>query len=61
MKKKLSILGGGESGYGAAVLAMKQGYDVFLSDKGNLKDKYRLASNSKKDNTQKSAFLPLTK
>jgi UDP-N-acetylmuramoylalanine--D-glutamate ligase len=41
MKKKLSILGGGESGYGAAVLAMKQGYDVFLSDKGNLKDKYR--------------------
>jgi UDP-N-acetylmuramoylalanine--D-glutamate ligase len=41
MKKKLTILGGGESGYGAAVLAMKQGYDVFLSDKGNLKDKYR--------------------
>lgn len=41
MKKRLVILGGGESGYGAAVLGVKQGYDVFLSDKGMLKDKYR--------------------
>ena len=40
MKKKLSILGGGESGYGAAVLAMKHGYDVFLSDKGKIAEKY---------------------
>ncbi len=34
MNNKLVILGGGESGMGAAVLAKKQGYDVFLSDAG---------------------------
>lgn len=36
MSRKLVILGGGESGTGAAILAKKQGYDVFLSDKGQL-------------------------
>ena len=41
MKKRLVILGGGESGVGAALLAQQQGYDVFLSDGGNLKDYYR--------------------
>ena len=41
MKKRLVILGGGESGVGAALLAQQQGYDVFLSDGGNLKDNYR--------------------
>lgn len=41
MKKRLVILGGGESGVGAAVLASKEGYDVFLSDGGALKDNYR--------------------
>ncbi|HVU56743.1 MAG TPA: UDP-N-acetylmuramoyl-L-alanine--D-glutamate ligase [Puia sp.] len=41
MKKRLVILGGGESGVGAAVLAAKEGYDVFLSDGGPLKDDYR--------------------
>ncbi len=41
MKKTIVILGGGESGMGAAVLAMKQGFEVFLSDKGSLKEKYR--------------------
>lgn len=39
--KRLVILGGGESGVGAAVLAQKKGYDVFLSDKGKIKDKYK--------------------
>ncbi|HQB23217.1 MAG TPA: UDP-N-acetylmuramoyl-L-alanine--D-glutamate ligase [Bacteroidales bacterium] len=34
MNNKLVILGGGESGVGAAVLAKKQGFDVFLSDSG---------------------------
>lgn len=34
MDNRLVILGGGESGVGAAVLAKKQGYDVFLSDSG---------------------------
>ena len=35
------ILGGGESGVGAALLAKKQGYDVFLSDGSSLKEMYR--------------------
>lgn len=39
--KRLVILGGGESGVGAAVLGKKKGYEVFLSDKGKLKDKYK--------------------
>lgn len=38
---KLVILGGGESGVGAAILGRKLGYEVFLSDKGKLADKYR--------------------
>lgn len=39
--KRLVILGGGESGAGTAVLAKKKGFDVFLSDKGKIKDKYK--------------------
>jgi UDP-N-acetylmuramoylalanine--D-glutamate ligase len=41
MSKRLVILGGGESGVGAALLAKQQGYDVFLSDGSSLKDNYR--------------------
>ena len=41
MKKKIVILGAGESGAGSAVLAQKQGFDVFVSDKGQIKDKYK--------------------
>ena len=41
MSKKIAILGGGESGIGTAILAKKKGYQVFLSDKGKIKDKYR--------------------
>jgi UDP-N-acetylmuramoylalanine--D-glutamate ligase len=37
----LVILGGGESGYGAALLGKAKGFSVFLSDKGKLADKYR--------------------
>ena len=36
MNDRLVILGGGESGVGAAVLAQKKGYNVFLSDSGTL-------------------------
>lgn len=39
--EKIVVLGGGESGCGAAVLAQKQGFDVFLSDIGKIKDKYK--------------------
>jgi len=35
------ILGGGESGVGAAILASRRGYEVFVSDEGSLKAKYK--------------------
>jgi UDP-N-acetylmuramoylalanine--D-glutamate ligase len=41
MAERIVILGGGESGVGAAVLAASKGYEVFLSDAGKMKDKYR--------------------
>ena len=41
MKKRLVILGAGESGIGAAILAKQQGYDVFVSDGGTIKENYR--------------------
>jgi UDP-N-acetylmuramoylalanine--D-glutamate ligase len=41
MSQRLVILGGGESGVGAALLAQKQGYSVFVSDKGEIKKKYK--------------------
>ncbi|HEV7780882.1 MAG TPA: UDP-N-acetylmuramoyl-L-alanine--D-glutamate ligase [Chitinophagaceae bacterium] len=41
MAKRFVILGGGESGVGAALLAKQQGYDVFLSDGSSLKQEYR--------------------
>ena len=41
MRKRMVILGGGESGVGAALLAKLHGYEVFLSDSGSLKDQYK--------------------
>ena len=38
---KIVVLGGGESGFGAAYLAKKKGLDVFLSDKGVIKEEYK--------------------
>ena len=37
---KLVVLGGGESGVGAALLGRHLGYEVFLSDKGKLAESY---------------------
>jgi UDP-N-acetylmuramoylalanine--D-glutamate ligase len=39
--QRLVVLGGGESGVGTAILGKKQGYDVFVSDFGIIKDNYR--------------------
>ncbi len=39
--KKIAILGAAESGVGAAILAQKQGMDVFVSDMGSIKPKYK--------------------
>lgn len=41
MSKRVVILGGGESGTGAALLAKAKGFEVFVSDQGSIKDKYR--------------------
>ncbi|MDD3891474.1 MAG: UDP-N-acetylmuramoyl-L-alanine--D-glutamate ligase [Bacteroidales bacterium] len=38
---RIVVLGGGESGVGAAALAAMQGFDVFLSDMGSIKPKYK--------------------
>lgn len=39
--KKIAVLGGGESGVGAAILAQNKGFEVFLSDAGQLAEKHR--------------------
>ncbi len=41
MAHKLIILGAGESGIGAALLGKQQGYDVFVSEGGTIKDNYK--------------------
>lgn len=41
MNKKVVILGAGESGTGAALLAHAKGYDVFVSDSGSIADNYK--------------------
>src|ERR1044072_4391610 len=41
--KRLVILGAGESGVGAALLGKQQGWDVFVSDGGPIKDAFREA------------------
>lgn len=39
--KRLVVLGGGESGVGTAILGKKEGYEVFVSDFGKIKDNYK--------------------
>jgi len=41
MEQRIVVLGAGESGTGAAVLAKKQGFDVFVSDSGRIKTSYK--------------------
>lgn len=41
MNKRAVILGAAESGVGAAILARKHGFDVFVSDLGSIKEKYK--------------------
>ena len=41
IKRRLVVLGAGESGTGAAILAKDKGFDVFLSDSGTISPKYR--------------------
>jgi len=41
IQKRLVILGSGESGVGAAILGAKENYDVFVSDRGAIAEKYK--------------------
>ena len=40
--RHIAILGAGESGVGAAILAKKQGWNVFVSDFGKIKEEFKL-------------------
>ena len=40
-KQRIVILGAGESGVGTALLGISKGYEVFVSDKGNIKENYK--------------------
>lgn len=44
--KKIVVLGAGESGVGAAILAKQKGFEVFVSDKSEIKQKYKDELNS---------------
>ena len=46
--KKTVILGAGESGVGSAILAQKEGFQVFVSDKGKIQEKYKNVLNKYK-------------
>ena len=48
MRDRIVILGAGESGTGSAVLALKHGFDVFVSDLGEIKEKYMKVLDSNK-------------
>jgi len=39
--KRLVVLGGGESGVGTALLGKQKGFEIFVSDKGEIKEKYK--------------------
>ena len=59
--KRIVILGAGESGAGAAVLAKVKGFETFVSDMSAIKDKYKELLDShampgKKDTTPKNSF-----
>ena len=66
MTRRIAVLGGGESGVGAAVLAKVKGMDVWLSDFGNIADKYKArldeySINWEDATTPRSASLPPTR
>ena len=50
MNERIVILGGGESGVGAAILAQQKGYEVFLSDGSSLASERRRTLKSQKIN-----------
>ena len=55
--KKIVILGAGESGAGAAVLAKKEGFDVFVSDMSKIANSWTTTRLSgRKDSIQKRRF-----
>ena len=55
MNERIVILGGGESGVGAAILAQQKGYEVFLSDGSNLASERRRTLKSHKIDFEEGA------
>src|SRR5450759_285837 len=55
--KKIVILGAGESGTGSAVLAKKQGFEVFVSDMGLIKENYKEVLNSHRISWEENTHL----
>ena len=60
MAKRIVILGAGESGAGAAVLAKKQGFDTFVSDMSTIKDIYKNILNERGIEWEAVSYTHLT-
>lgn len=65
-KKLMSVLGAAESGVGAAILAQKKGYEVYVSDSGTIKPKYKAMLEQyglhyDEESTTRRSFSHLTK
>ena len=55
---RVVILGAGESGAGAAVLAQKKGFDTFVSDMSLIKDKYKRSEERRVGKECRSRWSP---
>ena len=49
---KIAVIGAGESGVGAALLAKKLNYEIFVSDGGKIKQGHKMSSQSMKSNSK---------
>ena len=58
MSKRIVVLGAGESGAGAAVLAKVKGFDVFVSDMSGIKDVYKKQLDDTGSNGKKAVIRP---
>lgn len=58
MKERVVILGSGESGTGAAILAKAKGYEVFVSDQSEIKEKYKKELSAHKIDFEEGTHTP---
>jgi len=57
--KHIAVLGAGESGTGAAILAKKKGFDVFVSDISELQDNFREMLSKNKITFEEKSIVPI--